>query len=102
MSGRSNQGLHDSWRAFPLQGGPGTMVVLLTPAEVTWLSHQGTAVLGRASFVGRSTFLHVCFWIKTVLLKEIVGSLPLASVRAAPPGCLFGGADLGGLLQEGS
>lgn len=56
----------------------------------------------RAAFVGRKVFLRVCFWIKTMLVMETVGSLPLASVRAAPPRCLLWGADLGDLPQEGS
>lgn len=55
------------------------------------------AGLGRAGFGGRRTFLHSCFWIRAVLVKETVGSLPLVSGRAAPPGAFWGM-----LAQEGS
>lgn len=34
----------------------------------------------RVSFVGRSTFLRVWFWIKTLFLKQIVGLFLLALV----------------------
>lgn len=59
--------------------------VLLTPMEVVLPLHLAPAGLGRVSFVGRSVFLHVWFWIKTVLLKWFVGSFPLAAVWLTLP-----------------